>query len=80
MLFQTNNDSMYPYNLRNTQTEFEFPLPKKDFGEVFNYMGASLWNNLPQETKISESLSSFKTILKQLKEWVESGSSYLYNI
>ena len=40
--------------------------PKKDFGKrCFNYIGASLWNNLPREAKISESLSSFKTILKE---------------
>ena len=62
-LFETNNDSMCPYNLRNTQIDFALPSPKKDFGKrCFNYIGASLWNNnLPREAKISESLSSFKT-------------------
>ena len=64
-LFET-NDSMCSYNLRNTQTDFALPSPNKDFGKrCFNYIGASLWNNLPREAKISESLSSFKTILKQ---------------
>ena len=70
-LFEINNDSICPYNLRNTQTDFAFPLPKKDFGKrCFNYMGASLWNNLPREAKIFESLSSFKAILKQIKNWL----------
>ena len=31
-LFETNNDSMCPYNLRNTPTDFTLPLTKKDFG------------------------------------------------
>jgi hypothetical protein len=29
------------------------------------------WNNLPHETKIADSLRSFKTILEQ--KWVETG-------
>ena len=57
-LFETNNDSMCPCNLRNTQTDFSLPLPKKDFGKrCFNYIGASLWNDLPMKARILESLS-----------------------
>ena len=64
-LFETNNDSMCPYDLRNTQIDLALPSPKKEFGKrCFNYIGASLWNNnLPREAKISESLSSFKTTM-----------------
>ena len=29
-IFETNNDSMCPYNLRSTQTDFAIPSPKKD--------------------------------------------------
>ena len=58
ILSETNNDSMCPCNLRNAQTDFSHPLPKKDFGKgCFNYIGASLWNNLPMEARILESLS-----------------------
>ena len=54
------------YNLRNRETDLALPMPKKEFGKrCFNYNGASLWNNLPQEAKNSESISSFKTILNQ---------------
>ena len=60
-LFESINDSMCPYILRNTQTDFALPLPKKDFGKKCFNKGASLWNNLPREAKISESLSSFKS-------------------
>ena len=39
--FETNNDSMRPCNMRNTQTDFALPLPKKDYGKrCFSYMGA----------------------------------------
>ena len=51
------------YNLRNTQTDLALPMPEKDCGKrCFSCMGASLWNNLPLGTKLSESPCSFKTI------------------
>ena len=34
-LFETNHDSVCPYNLRNTQTDFALPSPKKDLGKRF---------------------------------------------
>ena len=62
--FRSNNEIDNSYNLRNRETDLALPMPKKEFGKrCFNYNGASLWNNLPQEAKNSESLSSFKTIL-----------------
>ena len=55
-----------PYNLRNRDTDLAPPMPKKEFGKRrFSYNGALHWNNLPHEAKIAESLSSFKSILKQ---------------
>ena len=64
--FRSNNEIDNSYNLRNRETDLALPMPKKEFGKrCFNYNGASLWNNLPQEAKNSESLSSFKTILNQ---------------
>jgi hypothetical protein len=64
--FRSNNEIDHSYNLRNRETYLALPMSKKEFGKrCFNYNGASLWNNLPQEAKNSESLSSFKTILNQ---------------
>ena len=62
--FQFNNERHNTYNLRNRDTDLAPPMPK--FGKrCFSYNGALHWNNLPHEAKIAESLSSFKSILKQ---------------
>ncbi len=54
------------YNLRNRETDLAPPMPRKEFGKrCFSYNGAIHWNNLPYQAKIAESLSSFKTLLKQ---------------
>jgi hypothetical protein len=64
--FQFNNERHNTYNLRNRDTDLAPPMPKKEFGKrCFSYNGALHWNNLPHEAKIAESLSSFKSILKQ---------------
>ncbi len=56
----------YAYNLRNRETDLAPPMPRKEFGKrCFSYNGAIHWNNLPYQAKIAESLSSFKTLLKQ---------------
>ena len=56
--FRLNNEIGNTYNLRNG-IDLALSMPKKEFGRrCFNYIGASLWNNLPQEAKNSESLSS----------------------
>jgi hypothetical protein len=63
--FLFNNERHNTYNLRNRDTDLA-PMSKKEFGKrCFSYNGASHWNNLPHEAKIAESLSSFKSILKQ---------------
>ena len=43
------------YYLRNTVTDLSLPKPKRD------YSGAMLWNQLPIEGKLAESLHSFKS-------------------
>ena len=43
------------YYLRNTATDLSLPKPKRD------YSGAMLWNQLPIEGKLAESLHSFKS-------------------
>jgi hypothetical protein len=64
--FQFNNERHNTYNLRNRDTDLAPPMPKKEFGKrCYSYNGALHWNNLPHEAKIAESLSSFKSILKQ---------------
>jgi hypothetical protein len=52
------------YHYRDT--DLAPPMPKKEFGKkCFSYNGALHWNNLPHEANLAESLSSFKSILKQ---------------
>ena len=64
--FRFNTERSNTYNLRNRNTDLALPMPKKEFGKrCFSYNGAIHWNNLPQEAKAAESISSFKTILKQ---------------
>jgi hypothetical protein len=69
--FQSNNmKDIHIYNLRNRKTDLAPPTPKREFGKrCFSYNGALYPNNLPHEAKIGESLSSFKSILKQRMSW-----------
>jgi hypothetical protein len=63
---QSNNERHNTYNLRNRETGLAPAMPKREFGKrCFNYNSALHWNNLSHEAKIAESLSSFKSILKQ---------------
>ena len=64
--FYPNNERDNLYNLRNRETDLAPPMVIKEFGKrCFSYNGAVHWNNLPSEAKIAESLTSFKSILKQ---------------
>jgi hypothetical protein len=64
--FQFNNKRHNTYNLRKRGTDLAPPMLEKEFGKrCFSYNGALHWNNLPREAKIAESLSAFKSILKQ---------------
>ena len=50
------------YYLRNTATDLSLPKPKREFlKKSFKYSGAMLWNQLPIEGKLAESLHLFKS-------------------
>ena len=52
-------------NLRNSETDLM--LAKTEFlKRTFGYSGATLWNNLPQELKLGESVSSFKRQIQRI--------------
>ena len=52
------------YHLRNTATDLSLPKPKREFlKKSFKYSGAMLWNQLPVEGKIAESLQSLKSVV-----------------
>ena len=52
------------YHLRNTATDLSLPKPKREFlKKSFKYSGAMLWNQLPVEGKLAESLQSFKSVV-----------------
>ena len=55
------------FNLRNSETDLMLAKPKTEFlKRTFGYRGATLWNNLPQELKLAESISSFKKQIQQI--------------
>ena len=55
------------FNLRNSETDSMLAKPKTEFlKRTFGYRGATLWNNLPQELKLAESISSFKRQIQQI--------------
>jgi hypothetical protein len=59
--FRLNNECDNTYDLRNRETDLPLPKPNTDSGKgCFKYNGAVVWNNLPYEVKIAESLSSFQ--------------------
>ena len=65
-LFRRNDITQINYNLRNSNTDVALPKPKNEFRKKsFGYSGAILWNNLPQELKLMESINSFKSGVKK---------------
>ena len=64
-LFSRRNVSQNSYELRNSETDLSIKKPKTEFlKKTFGYSGAVLWNSLPQDVKMAESLISFKTKVK----------------
>ena len=50
-------------HLRNTATDLT--LPKPNFlKRSFEFSGAMLWKQLPNEAKLAESISSFKSLIR----------------
>ena len=61
-LFSRRNVSQ---NNRNSETDLSIKKPKTEFlKKTFGYSGAVLWNSLPQDVKMAESLISFKAKVK----------------
>jgi hypothetical protein len=53
------------YNLRNSDINLSVPKPRTEYlKKSFGYTGAVLWNSLPTRAKQTESLSSFKNLIK----------------
>ena len=64
--FRLNNECDNTYDLRNRETDLSLPKPNTDSGKIcFKYNGAVVWNNLPYEVKVAESLSSFQRTINQ---------------
>ena len=53
------------YNLRNAHINLSVPKPRTNYlKKSFGCSGAVLWNSLPTQAKQTESLSSFKNLIK----------------
>ena len=63
--FITRDTNLSNYNLRNADINFSVPKPRTEYlKKGFGYNGAVLWNSLPTQAKQTESLSSFKNLIK----------------
>ena len=53
------------YHLRNMDTDLTLPKPKRDFLKTsFKFSGAMLWNQLSNEAKLAESISSCRKFVR----------------
>jgi len=53
------------YHLRNSVTYLTLPKPKREFlKRSFKYSAAQLWNQLPNEAKLAESIYLFNICIK----------------
>ena len=56
------------YNLRDSENKLNVPLPHTNYYKnSFSYSGAVLWNSLPREVRLAESLGQFKRLIKQVR-------------
>ena len=63
--FVKRNVDQTDYHLRNSATDLTLPKPKREFlKRSFKYSGAMLWNQLPSEAKLAESMHSFNKYIK----------------
>ena len=63
--FVRRNVDQTDYHLRNSATDLTLPKPKREFlKRSFKYSGAMLWNQLPNEAKLVESIYSFNKCIK----------------
>ena len=63
--FVRRNVDQTDYHLKNSATDLTLPKPKREFlKSSFKYSGAMLWNQLPNEAKLPESIYSFNKCIK----------------
>ena len=63
--FVRTNVDQTDYHLRNSATDLTLPKPKREFlKRSFKYSGAMLWNQLPSEAKLAESIHSLNKYIK----------------
>ena len=69
--FVRRNADQADYHLRNSATDLTLPKPKREFlKRSFKYSGAMVWNQLPNEATLAESIYSFNNLSK--RNWVIS--------
>ena len=62
----TSRSMTIPYTFRDSENKLAIPLPRTNYlRNSFNYSGAVLWNSLPQNLRLAESLCNFKTLLNK---------------
>jgi hypothetical protein len=55
------------YDLRSSDTDLGLPKPNSEFlKKTFRYSGVMQWNHLSEDSKNSETLSSFKRKIRQV--------------
>ena len=65
--FVRRNVDQNDYHLRNSATDLTLPKPKREFLErSLKYSSAMLWNQLPSEAKLAESIHLFNKYIKTL--------------
>ena len=68
LLFNKRNEVQTSYNLRNNCTDLTLPnLKTKYVKRSLGYNGAKLWNRLPRDLKVADSVSSFKKLIASFK-------------
>ena len=60
-------DRISSYSLRDSESRLSVPRPRTNFlKNSFSYEGAMLWNSLPIELRLAESLNKFKADCRSL--------------
>ncbi len=74
--FITRDTNLSNYNLRNADINLSVPkLRTEYFKKSFGYSGAVLWNSSPTQAKQTESLSSFKNLIKKCMQQSQTSNS-----
>ena len=56
------------YNLRDSENKLNDPLLRTNcYKNSFSYSGATLWNSLPRDIRLAESLGFFKRLTKEVR-------------